>query len=251
MKSSDVTWLDYLQQGIDHMEGTVPEGQRSFNTANQIFEECAEEADDHAVKTESHFLLAQVALYEQKLGTAREWVIHGKPELITLASANKRAQCLLIEGTLLEQENHISEALELYEDLWAMDLTDQKLRGDIAHRLARIFSKSQLGRIGIQAACEWIVRAEECLTSINSPDANVYDALALVKNHAALLFLWRSQDLWHEANTLYREGRVRNPFFRATYWRNRFRAALSSLQPLRALWYFLRFLWSRRKCQNK
>jgi tetratricopeptide (TPR) repeat protein len=257
VKRETLPWLEYLRQGVDHMEGTTPDGTRSYHHAALIFEECTQQDNDPTVKAEAHFRRAQVAHYQKHTLVARQWINSGLAELPSVASPEKQAQCRLIEGIVLEDEGQLDEARKIYDALWMKKLSDYRLRGNIANRMARLIADvalrspvAQVRSAGIRDACEWIMRAEQCFSGLWQPGDDVHHALAAVKSRAALFLLWRSQALWQEANQLFKEGKVRDPFIRATYWYNRIRAALVSLQPLRALWYFIRFLWSYKDCKK-
>lgn len=158
-------------------------------------------------------------------------------------SPRTKVQCLLIHGILLEHDNKPEEVLTLYQELWDMDISDKKLMGDIANRIARVELQlaDKRGRWHHQRqACIWILRAEEMYKDSIRTDPAVVHALFAVQSRAALLFYERSQLLWQEAVHRFE---VTDRSLWAIYYFNRFKVSLAALQFLRAGWYVLCFSW--------
>lgn len=242
MKPAQLTWPEYLQEGIANVAGTTPDGTHDYATAGAIFEECTlqdESPDiDPDTEVEAHFRRAYALhLDKQPKELVNMWLHRGNGLLPKVTQEKTRVQCQLLETIIKEAERTSVQRGEKYLSLWNEDVDDFQLRGDIASQLARVYFLDGLTDL----ACKWILRAEECYDSVPHPDAAVHHARVELKVRGARIFAQRSKELWREGRQLFREGKVPDHRLWEYYWTERGCAALKAWQPFRALWYFTQY----------
>lgn len=250
-------WAGALVQATRLMEGLTADGQRHFQEANEVFETCTriDQYPTIPLETalEAYFRRAQSAHYAGARDEAMIWIEKGQAFLQTkqaLISVPVQAQCLLLEGVILEGKGDYRQAHEVYEEAWHLcAVGNHKLKTDVANRLARVWDhwaqshKSPFeSRTALQRAIMWIDMADEEINQASLNDPLVQHASASIKIRAGLYHDKASRRCLHQARSML--NAVLDQDAQAAFWRAKKEIAFSRGEFLRGSWFFVRFLWA-------
>jgi hypothetical protein len=264
MKSPSLSWQEYLETGVEYMEGATLDGKRRPRKAEAIFWDClcAEPLDTNipqGVKAEAFCRLAQLWSYQGCGETALKAARDAHCELVKGQMDNtSRAQCLVILGTIEGKYGSLDQSrLDLDEASRLAQPGDHKLCADISNALAKqYFQSASRFSSRDEFFAQAIFMIEEAISAIRKAPLTPLRIHAEVAMYIrAGMFYARGEnkskaEAWIKtAQWLFDQGDVKDSGLRAALWEAKMFLAELENKQVRATICFLRHCLSAVRCR--